>query len=91
MKVDIATDRLEGELVVQGDAKSFNTFSDRNSGTRDAGLTDSGKTVESLVGPEENRFRLTAVESEAVVAEPIMECRETCFACSKWKGDNGVK
>ena len=46
MKVDISTDRLgvlfEGELVVPGDAQSFDSFRDRNSGTRNAGLTDSG-------------------------------------------------
>ena len=54
-------------------------------------MTDSVKTVESLASPEQNRFRLTAVESEAVVTELITECRETGREpAAKWEADREI-
>ena len=81
MVVDIATDRLcvlfKGEMIVQSNAESFDCIRGRNGRACNGWLTDSGKSMQSLARPEEDRFRFAAVECEAVMTEPVVKCGKT--------------
>ena len=80
MVVDIATDRLcvwfKGEMIVQSNAESFHCIRGRNGRACNGGLTDSGKSMQSLARSEEDRFRFAA-ECEAVMTEPVVKCGKT--------------
>ena len=60
MVVDIATDRpcvlFKGEMIVQSNAESFDCIRGRNGRACNGGLTDSGKSMQSLARSNASMF-----------------------------------